>query len=364
MKVAIAVIGALWLGLAACSDTTPLPSEAVPALAAGGGGGALTVLTRNLYVGTDVDAVIGALASPDPSDDVAALVSAIETLRLTDFPARAAALAGEVARSRPHLIGLQEVSEIDLTLPPLGVDLHIHFLPLFLAELTNRGLDYAVAAQVRNIEAAPFPGVQLVDYDVLLVDRARVALHSAEGSNFSVNLGEVAPGVVLRRGYVLAAGAVDGVEYTFATTHLESGSLPGLAELRAAQAAELAQAMGGAERAVLMGDLNDVPGSPMYQALLAARFTDVWAALRPGVAGYTCCHATDLSNAVEAFTQRIDYVLARGVGRGQRDVTGQVTRLGEVPADRIAGPEFRIWPSDHAGLAAELRRVPAQVAVP
>jgi hypothetical protein len=32
-----------------------------------------------------------------------------------------------------------------------------------------------------------------------------------------------------------------------------------------------------------------------------------------------------------------------------------VGRLGEVPADRLAGPVSKIWPSDHAGLAAKLR---------
>jgi hypothetical protein len=67
---------------------------------------------------------------------------------------------------------------------------------------------------------------------------------------------------------------------------------------------------------------------------------------------------------VPAFTQRIDYILVRGLGHAGRDVTGQVTRLGDVPADRIAGPEFKIWPSDHAGLAADLRRIPVEVAVP
>jgi hypothetical protein len=38
-----------------------------------------------------------------------------------------------------------------------------------------------------------------------------------------------------------------------------------------------------------------------------------------------------------------------------------VEQLGEVPADRISGPVSEIWPSDHAGLAAELR-LPALLA--
>ena len=37
-------------------------------------------MTWNMYVGADVDAVIAALLSPDPSDDQPALLAAIGTL--------------------------------------------------------------------------------------------------------------------------------------------------------------------------------------------------------------------------------------------------------------------------------------------
>jgi len=163
-----------------CSD---LPSGSNPAISADeleSGAGKVGVVTRNLYVGTDVDAVIAALRTPDPGDDLPALMQAIETLGRTNFPARAAAITDEIARARPHAVGLQEVSKIDLVLPPLGVEIHKDFHPTPLAELRNRGLpEYEVAAQVKNIEAAPFPGVSLVDFDVLLVGKRR--LHRSRG---------------------------------------------------------------------------------------------------------------------------------------------------------------------------------------
>lgn len=264
---------------------------------------AVTVMTRNLYVGTDVDAVIGAIQTPATDDDLPALLAAIETLRETDFPTRAAAIAEEIARARPHVVGLQEVSQIDLTLPPLGIDIHQDFLPVLLGELSARGLDYAVAAQVRNIEAAPFPGVSLVDYDAILVDRRRVQVQSTTAQNFGSNLGEVAPGVVLRRGWVTATAAIADEPFTFASTHLESGDLPGLDQLRAAQATELVQAVAGSPTLILLGDLNDVPGSPMYQVLTGAGLVDVWSALRPRNAGKTCCHLADLSNEVASLSK-------------------------------------------------------------
>src|SRR5918996_2222897 len=100
---------------------------------------AFAVMTRNMYVGADVDAVIAALASPDPVDDQASLLAAIATLQATDFPARAVAIAREIDRTRPHVIGLQEVSRVDISLPPLGIDVHLDFLPALLAELAARG---------------------------------------------------------------------------------------------------------------------------------------------------------------------------------------------------------------------------------
>lgn len=348
--------------LGACSDdptNDPLgPSGDPPGDAAGSHGFEIGVMTRNLYVGADVDAVIAALASPSQDDDLPTLLGAISTLHQTDFASRAAAFAAEIARARPHVVGLQEVSTIDLTLPPFGVDVHLDFLPVLLDELAERGLPYVVAARVTNFEATPLPGVRLVDDDALLIDPERVTLQSSTARRFSANLGEVAPGVVLNRGWVSAAVAVGGRAYTVASTHLESGAAPGLDQLRALQATELVQALAGPGPVILMGDLNDVPGSPMHQVLVQAGFTDVWAALRPGTTGFTCCHLPDLSNPLEAFDHRIDYVFSRGAGRGNAVANGQITRIGELPPDRVPGPDHPIWPSDHAGLVAWLGASP------
>ena len=352
------LLAAAVLSVAACGDepTSPtgpfaLDAEAAPG-APSGRFAELTVMTRNMYVGADVDAVIAALATSDPSDDQAALVAAISTLQETDFLARAAAIADEIAGARPHVVGLQEVSKLDISLPPLGVEIHLDFLPTLLAELAARGLPYQVAARVRNIEAAPFPGVSLIDEDALLVDGERVAVGATTSRTYSANLGEVAPGVVLARGLVTASVTVGGRPYHVASTHLEAGGLSGLDQLRAAQAAELIQSMPGAGATIVMGDLNDVPGSPMYQVLVGAGFVDTWRAMRGDASGYTCCHLYDLSNPVQQFDERIDYVFAR-LPDGDA-LKGRIDRVGYLPADSVAGPVHRLWASDHAGLVARL----------
>jgi hypothetical protein len=311
----------------------------------------ITVMSRNLYIGTNVDAVIAALASPDPSDDFPALLNGISTLQETDFPTRAVALANEIELYRPHAIGLQEVTDLDLDLTPVGVPLVISldFLPILQAELAGRGLNYIVAAQITNVQASPLPGISLVDHDALLVDASRVSLGSMKvEQNFSNNIGVVAPGVDIKRGFVAVDATIGGKTYVIANTHLESGSAPGLDQLRAAQAMELVATLGSSAPAIVLGDLNDIPGSLMHQVMNGGGFTDLWAALQPGERGFTCCHLANLANETQVFDQRLDYVFGRGMGRGQ------VIRTGEERTDRVKGPAHSLWPSDHAGLVANL----------
>lgn len=347
---------------AACADlTSTLPSSDLTRLQAGpssGSGSDITVMAQNLYVGADVDLVIGALVTPDPADDQQALFFAIETLGRTAYPARAERIADEIARTRPHAVGLQEVSTIDVNLTPLGVPIEVHldFMAILQDALVRRGLDYRLAADVENANVQLLGGlVRLVDRDALLVDGDRVSVTAAAGRTFAVNVGEIAPGLILKRGWVWASVAIAGESYKLVSLHAEANlagaSLDGL---RAVQLGEIVAAVAGDDRVIMMGDFNDVPGSPMYQVLTNAGFTDVWAAMRPGTSGLTCCHAADLSDQTADFSQRIDYVFARGVG-GQK-LLGQIDRFGEVPADRVAGPAYRIWPSDHVGLVAVLRR--------
>jgi len=350
------------LFVAACNDNpfqepdnTPAPSS-VQRVSANSSD--IVVMTQNLYVGADVDLVIRALGTPDPGDDFPALLFAIETVGKTDFPARAEAIADRIARGRPHAVGLQEVSQINVDLRPLGVPLVVDqdFLAMLEAALAARGLHYQVAATSDNINVNLVSGlVRLRDHDALLIDVDRATVDQASGQDFSVNLGQVAAGVVLIRGWVFARTTIEGQSYTFASAHTEAnlaGAPPGLLEqIRAAQVGEMVGALGSSDHVVLMGDLNDRPGSPMYGVLAGAGYTDTWTAMHPGAGaeGLTCCHVADLSDHVADFDQRIDYIWTRGFARGSID------RFGNVPADRLPGPAYPIWPSDHAGLVAALK---------
>ncbi len=359
VRLPLLLAGALFAS--GCSDadiTSPDLRQTAPP-------GSISVMTWNVYVGADVDAIIAALVDGDPTNDLPTLLAQIDTLFLTDFSARAQAFADEIAARRPHAVGLQEISTFGIDLTPLGVpvDFELAFLPILEAALADRGLNYTVAASILNIDAQPIPGmIQLLDYDVLLVDDDRADVGFTIAQNFSVNLGPVAPGVELKRGYLVAGVDVDGEEYAVVSTHTEPNIFGiDLSLLRAGQATEIVTVLGqmGASSAIVMGDLNDWVDSPLYQVFAGAGFTDAWAELRPGAFGYTCCHLPSLSNQTNEFDERIDYVLVRGIGHPIAGLQGRIDRLGGVPGDRVVGPEYRIWPADHAGLFAEFVMPPA-----
>src|SRR5687767_5501068 len=75
----------------------------------------LRVMTRNLYLGADLTPAL------DPRNDPAAFLAAVRSIyaekQATDFDARAKAIAQEIDRTGPDLIGLQEVSRWETSGP-------------------------------------------------------------------------------------------------------------------------------------------------------------------------------------------------------------------------------------------------------
>jgi len=354
--------------LAACSPSDVAgPDRAVEStaiqLAAAEGAAQVTAFAQNVYVGTNVDLVLPALLSPDPSDDLPAMLLAAAVLDETDFTVRSAGIAREVERTRPHAIGLNEISAIDVDLRPLGVPVVAHedFLTELLAALAARGLNYTVAASIQGLTAAPpLPAgatISIIDRDVLLVDADRVTLQPGIlAQNYTTNVGPIATGVNLVRGFVIAPAVIAGRPYRFVATHLESdlAGFPPFGLLRAAQMAELLAYLPGALPTVIMGDLNDPAGSLMYQLAIGAGFTDVWNAIHPESDGYTCCNSDNLADEFPAHTKRIDFLFARGFDGPAAAVSGRIDRYGDTRSARVQGPTHSLWPSDHAGLVSTL----------
>jgi len=366
MKTCVPLLLAL-AGAAACSDSSvlgpaPFGRVAAPPEAAAAPATRFTIMTQNMYIGADVDAVIAALASGDATAAQEALLAAIDVLGRTDFRARAGALAAEIGRARPHVVGLQEVEDLHIHLGLPGDD-DLDFLQILHDSLKGRGLPYKVAGQVTNLSAAPFAGVSVTDHDAILVDSNRVTQGPPTSHTYTANFGTV-PGtqIQLIRGFVAVDVTIGGMTIRIASTHLEP-DFDGisLADVRNAQASELAGMLGTASLAILLGDFNDTQGSDMYKAVTGAGFTDTWAVLRPpGTPALTCCELPDLSNLLPMLSGRIDYVFVRGIAGPQGRLLGDITTVGDRPGDRVPGPSYRIWPSDHAGVVASFLLPPAQ----
>jgi hypothetical protein len=330
-------------------------------------------MTRNLFLGADLDPLL-TIGSPEQIPFVAAQVWAM--VQATNFPARAGALAEEIARTRPHLIGLQEAvlyrnqspgdAVLGGTVP--ATDVVYDFVQILLDSLRARGLSYAAVASVTNSDIElpvftgnspfPFDDVRFTDREVILA-RADVTTSTPQGAVFAARIeapigGEGGPQLTQLRGWAAVDAIVDGRAFRFVSAHLEG---QGFAPVQLAQAAELSALLAASPLpVVLVGDFNsaaDGSQTATYGNLVAAGFRDVWNRL--GAAGYTCCHAEDLSNRHSTLDQRLDIIFIRGFDTPTMTAGGQPRIVGDSPGDRVRAG---LWPSDHAGVVAMLRLPP------
>ncbi len=342
---------------AACSDANPM-DPTPEAVSRSQSHGRIVAMSRNMYIGADVDRVIAVLSGLSGEDPQAALGAVLQEFIATDLPARLNALAEEIAREQPHVVGLQEVSTVGVNLPAeFGIpSIQADFLAGLMQALALRGLSYQTVGNLNFQFSLLGGGITIEDRDVMLVRSSLPILGQAHGSYSCPPLCIPVPGLgTLSRGWVRATTRVGGRTVTFVSTHPESGDLPQIAQLRAGQMQELAGMLGSVSGPiVLLGDLNDTPGSATHQILTGAGFVDVWASLETGP-GYTCCHATHLQSG--GFSKRIDYVMVRGgflTGNGRVVQGSRVKVIGESANERVQGAFGLIWPSDHGGVVVSL----------
>lgn len=384
MKRILATVFATAL-VVACAENDPLglPTQdvtsSVAEYRAGPAAGQIEVMSRNMYFGTSVNGIVDAA-------NVAELVQAVEaawlTLLVTDLPTRAAAMADEIARAKPHLVGLQEVAVItNFSLDAQGqptVITQFEFLATLLAELEARNADYQLAIQQVNTGVPFLPRadgtfVSFMDRDAVLV-RGDVTFANAHGEKFAAlevvppppGTPPGTPPLVIAQGWVAVDAAIKGKTFRFVNTHLQNArSSADEANVQLPQAQELVADLADVTMPlIVVGDFNSGPngvaddGSPRtlsYETMLAAGYTDVWGLRpQPDPSGNTCCHAGDLSNAAPELIQRIDLLLTRNVdqlGPSSGGQNAQSWLVGDNVRDRRwAG----IWPSDHAGVLGRL----------
>lgn len=300
---------------------------------------------------------------------------------------------------------------------PSIADAFVDHLALTLDALSALGVEYEAVATVRNLDATtatltsdgnaiPLGGIPFEidgilvlltssDRDVILaradtvIDPVPVnfsdevaCLESLDGCNYQaaapVEL-ETPSGLLeldFRRGFVAVDATVRGKEYRFVNTHLEvhepAAGNPVSRFFQAAQAAELINTLELTTppwlSLIVVGDMNSspehepVPGPlplpppfdmgiiPPYTQFVDAGYTDIWTLRRGANPGFTCCQAVDLANQRSTLSERIDMIFSLELPERVK----QVRVLGDRVSDKTRPPGPRLWPSDHAGVIAEL----------
>ena len=323
----------------------------------------LKVMVRNVYLGADL---IPLATAPDRAAFEQAAGERYDTVLRNDFPTRAKALAGEVRKFKPHIIGVQEaavwrrgeqgVKDGDAT--PANTVVY-DSTELLLEELAKRGQRYRVV-QGRDWFDFEAPttefDVRLTQRDVILVRRGvkRLKLGKAFRGGFATTLDVPIQGLGTTaeqdRGYVGVDGRLAGRRFRFVTTHLEAYS-PQVAEQQMDEILD-GRLRSKTRQAILVGDFNSDPKSTgtddrgaerapsAYQAAIEAGFKN------PLRRRETCCFAEDLRTTTEQLDSWIDHVVVRPKVRSISS-----TIVGSKTTERVEG----LWPSDHAGIVSTLR---------
>jgi endonuclease/exonuclease/phosphatase family metal-dependent hydrolase len=323
----------------------------------------VTVMTRNIYLGGDIFRPIPARDRAEFERLAGELWAEVQS---TDFVGtRAALLAREIKRTKPDLIGLQEVAlwrrgpdgVKDGAATP-ATQVVYDWLRTFRRRLAARGLRYAVAVKQRetDIEAPIEAGydVRLTMFDVILVKKRkglRVTRRLKSNYDEDIPVPTQAGTLTSTRGWAAVDVRFRGKRFRFVNTHLEAF----LDSTREEQARELIARGGplrGKRQYIVVGDFNSDPNgtespSAAFDILDGFGLVDTWP--RRFGPGFSCClnnsNARDTNAA--GFDHRIDLILTKPKLRA---ISGQV--VGDELRDRAPNG---LWPSDHAGVVMKLR---------
>lgn len=312
------------------------------------------VMTRNLYLGADL---IPLAVQPDLATFEQAAAVRFQTVLKNDFPTRATAIAAEIAREKPDLIGLQEAAVWKKS--PDGVkdgnatpatELVYDSVAELSKALKARKLSYKVVVKRAwfDYEAPTALGhdVRLTQQDVVLARTgkgARVRLGRSFQGGFDDTFDAPTQVGLARspRGWVGVDAKIGGRGFRFVTTHLEAYS----AEIATKQMQQLLKESlaSRTRQSILVGDFNSDPkdaAPSAYRTALDAGF------FNPFPRRATCCFDEDLTQTTKKLSTWIDHVIVRPRAKLLRSRI-----VGAGTGDRRGG----LWPSDHAGIAGTLR---------
>lgn len=304
----------------------------------------VTFMTRNLFLGAD----LLPLATTKGADFEHAAGNLLNSVKATDPNGRMKLIAGEIAKAKPDLVGLQEVTlwktgpKND---PAPAKNVVIDYLATLKRELRARHAAYRVVADQRtlSIEGPTDQNVDLrfTDGNVVLA-RKGVKVSRVRSRDFKnqLKIPTQALGTVsVNRSYNELDARVRGAKLHLVNAHLEAYS----PEFRLKQAMELvAGPLKSKLPTVLVGDLNSGPNLPKpedrppFRAIAKAGFKDRRTS-KP-----QCCFDDGLKGG--KWDHIVDHIMSKPKLKLVKSyVTGRETTPGGL------------HPSDHGGVVSVLR---------
>ena len=329
------------------------------------GNGDLRVMTYNVDEGTDYLELESATTQ---QQFLFAVGQTITNVRATNPSARMQAVAQQIVAAAPTLVSLQEVDRwssgpFDPATGTCGqLSVEFDMLQELLSDLTALGSHYQAAVQAVQYNFPAVPGfippstllcVQVVNYNVILartdLGQSRFQWSNPQSGQFVniISLNTPIGIVPLPRVWVAVDATFNGNAFRFIGTHLESFD----ATVQELEGGELRTGPANTSLPVVVGMDSNAQAFPLPQAatyldFIAAGYNDPWSEVFPGVPGLTCCQAPLVNNVASQLYQRIDLILILGNVDGQN-----IAIFGADPASKTPGG---LWPSDHAGVAAQL----------
>ena len=319
----------------------------------------LKVMTRNVYLGADL---IPLASAPDQAAFEQAAAQRFQTVQSNNFPARAKALAAEIKKAKPDVIGVQEATiwrrgadgVKDGPATPATQVVYDSSKELQKA-LKSAGSPYKEVAgrDWFDFEAPTALGydVRVTQRDIILVRKgSKVKVKKTFRGGFTNHFDPPTPvGVAHQlRGWVGLDGTLAKKKFRFVTTHLEAYSAA-VADQQMQQLLSSKGPLGSKQRkSILVGDFNSAPGANANDRGTNRDASAYYRAIDAGFrnslpARKTCCFAEDLHSTAKPLATWIDHVLVRPKLK--------VLKSGIVGTKQVGG----LYPSDHAGITATLR---------
>ncbi len=316
----------------------------------------LKVMTRNVYLGADL---IPLAAAPDQAAFETAAAQRFQTVLNNDFPTRAKALAAEIRKAKPDIIGVQEAAiwrrgadgvKDGATTPATQV---IYDSSAELRKALNGTYKEVVGRDWFDFEAptALNYDIRITQRDIILVRKgSKLKVKKTFKGQFRNHFDPPTPvGVAQQlRGWVGVDGTLAKKKFRFVTTHLEAYS-PAIANQQMQQLLKSGGPLASKKKqSILVGDYNSAPGSNANDRGTTRKDNAYDSAVKAGFRNNlprrkTCCFAEDLHATSDKLETWIDHILVRPKIK--------VLKSGIVGTKQVGG----LYPSDHAGITATLR---------